>query len=211
MTLLNIRFAATTAIAVALAACSSDPSGNAAAGNAVADNVAENVVAENAAADLPANVSAPGQADPAPVAADVLTLEGLGPLRIGKPVPAGSGWAERGAQIPGACRTVSSPDVPGVYAIVIDGVVRRISAGERSKVKLIEGIGSGSTEQAVRAAFPGFRESPHKYVESPAKYLAAPNAESGDPALNFEINRDGKVSIVHVGTAPVLQYVEGCA
>ena len=35
--------------------------------------------------------------------------------------------------------------------------------------------------------------------------------ESGDPALNFEIGRDGKVSIVHVGTAPVLQYVEGCA
>jgi hypothetical protein len=106
---------------------------------------------------------------------------------------------------------VSSPDFPGVYSIVEEGKVRRITVGERSDVKLVEGIGVGAPETDVRAAFPGFRESPHKYVEPPAKYLTAPNAESGDPALRFETGADGKVSLIHVGTMPVLGYVEGCA
>ena len=126
-------------------------------------------------------------------------------------MPAGSGWAERGAQISDECRTVSSPDFPGVYVIVEGGKVRRITIGERSDVKLIEGIGTGSTEAEVRAAFPGFRLAAHKYVDPPAKYLTAPNAEGGDPALRFEIGEDSRVSLVHVGTMPVLGYVEGCA
>lgn len=100
---------------------------------------------------------------------------------------------------------------PGVYAIVERGVVRRISAGERSNVRLIEGIGSGSSEAEVRQAFPGFREEGHKYVAAPAKYLTAPGAERGDPAVRFEIGEDRTVSIVHIGTMPVLGYVEGCS
>lgn len=60
------------------------------------------------------------------------------------------------------------------------------------------------------AWFP-FPATPHKYEEAPAKYLTAPNVASGEPALRFEIGRDGKVSLIHVGTMPVLGYVEGCA
>ena len=147
----------------------------------------------------------------APPSSTTLTLEGLGALRIGQAVPAGSGWAERGAQISDECRTVSAPDFPGVYAIVEGGKVRRITVGERSDVKLVEGIGIGTTEAEVRAAFPGFRESGHAYVDPPAKYLTAPNAADGDVALRFEIGADARVSLVHVGTMPVLGYVEGCA
>lgn len=193
---------------LALAACSSEPA---------AEPQAEPATANESAALPPATptpapaaaVPAPTEAAPAP--ANVLTLEGLGPLKVGEPVPAGSGWAERLAQISDVCRTVSSPDVAGVYAIVEEGKVRRISAGKGSSVKLVEGIGVGASEAEVRAAFPGFRESPHKYVDAPAKYLTAPNAPGGDPALRFEIGQDGKVSLVHVGTMPVLGYVEGCA
>lgn len=180
-----------------LAACSSEPAEapNAAAG----------------AANEAAPPAAPSPTPDAPPAADVLTLEGLGALKVGQPVPADSGWAERGAQISDACRTVGSPDFPGVYAIVEEGRVRRITVGQRSDVELIEGIGVGATEAEVRAAFPGFRESAHKYVDAPAKYLTAPNADGGDPVLRFEIGEDGKVSLIHVGTMPVLGYVEGCA
>jgi hypothetical protein len=154
----------------------------------------------------------PGTVDTAERPADVLTLDGLGALQIGQPVPSGSSWAERGAQIPGsACKTLSSPDFPGAYAIVEGGEVRRISVGDRSGVKVIEGIGPGSTEAAVRQAFPGFRETPHKYVEAPGKYLTAPGAEEGGPALRFEIGQEGTVSIVHAGLWPQLGYVEGCA
>jgi hypothetical protein len=138
-------------------------------------------------------------------------LEGLGDLRIGQPIPANSTWAERGAQASDTCRTISSPDLPGVYAIVERGKVRRITAGQRSTVRLAENIGVGSTEKEVHDWFAGFRAEPHEYMGAPAKYLTAPNASSGDPALRFEIGEDGKVSLIHVGTMPVLGYVEGCA
>jgi hypothetical protein len=159
-------------------------------------------------APIPPPARAPAEAR---VSKNVLTLEGLGALKIGEPIPAGSLWRQRGAQISGSCSTVSSPNFPGVYAIIEGAKVRRITIGESSKVKLIEGIGTGASEADVRAAFPGFREEPHAYVDKPAKYLTAPNAPTGDSALRFEIGGNGKVSSVHVGTMPVLGYVEGCA
>ena len=79
--------------------------------------------------------------------ADVLALEGLGALKIGEPVPKDSDWASRGAQESDACTSVTSPDYPGVYAIVEQGKVRRITVGQRSDVKLIEGIGVGASDR----------------------------------------------------------------
>jgi hypothetical protein len=191
------------AFLLCLAACSPEPAG-----------APEDASGTATVRTPPASASpSPAPTPPAdtPPAANVLTLEGLGMLKIGQAVPAGSGWAERGAQISDECRTVSSPAFPGVYAIVEGGKLRRVTVGERSDVKLAEGIGAGATEAQVRAAFPGFREEPHEYVEPPAKYLTAPNAAGGDPALRFEIGADARVSLIHVGTMPVLGYVEGCA
>lgn len=185
------------------AACSSDPA------DAPGQDLAQG--AETAAAPAgPAPSLAPDRAEGS-ASPDTLTLVGLDTLRIGEPVPADGSWGERGAQIPGSCRTISSADFPGAYAIAENGVIRRITIGSQSTVKLSEGIGIGASEADVRAAFPGFREEPHKYVESPGKYITAPNAASGDPALRFEIGQEGKVNLIHIGTMPVLGYVEGCA
>ncbi len=186
-----------------LGACSPGPADD-------APNEAAMVANENVSVATAPEPAAPEPADAA-VTPNTLTLAGLGALRIGQAVPAGSGWAERGAQVSDECRTISSPDFPGAYAIVEGGKVRRITVGERSDVKLAEDIGVGATEAEVRAAFPGFRESNHAYVDQPAKYLTAPNVAGGDPALRFEIGADARVSLVHIGTMPVLGYVEGCA
>ena len=197
----------TAVLAVALAACSTEPA--APTENAVTNN---SVVAETSAptpvvsSDQPARPAAE-TAKPS----SVLALEGLGDLTIGKPVPAGSRWAERGAQASDTCHILSSPDYPGVYAIAEGGKVRRITLGNRSSVKLAEGIGVGATEADVKQWFPSFRVAPHEYEAAPAKYLTAPNAPSGDSALRFEIGTDGKVSLIHIGTMPVLGYVEACA
>jgi hypothetical protein len=164
------------------------------------------------AATAPATAPATPTPAPTPTAATkVIGLEGLGDLKIGQPVPLGGTWAERGAQTGDSCRTVSSPDYPGVYAIVTDGKVQRITVGQRSDVKLVEGVGVGSPEKDVKSWFGGFREEPHKYEAAPAKYLTAPNVASGDPAVRFEIGQDGKVKLIHVGVMPVLGYVEGCS
>jgi len=143
--------------------------------------------------------------------AKIVDLEGLGELRIGQGLPKAGSWTPRGAQIEGSCLTVSSPEYPGVYAIVTGGKVRRITIGQRSDVKLVEGIGVGSSEKAVLDRFPGFREEPHKYEEAPAKYLTTPGAGGGGAALRFEIGQDRKIRMFHVGVMPVLAYVEGCA
>ena len=202
--------APTLALVLALAACS--PAADTPAADAPAANIAVPApAATGAAAAAPATV-ATDRPVPAPSAAagtKTIGLEGLGTLRIGQPAP--TGWAERGAQTSAACRTVTSPDYPGVYAIVTEGKVRRITVGKRSDVTLVEGIGVGASEKDVAKWFAGFRSEPHKYEESPAKYLTAPNAAGGDPALRFEIAQDGRVSMIHVGTAPVLFYVEGCS
>ncbi len=161
----------------------------------------------------PATPVAPEKAAPTPdpvPSANTLTLAGLGDLRIGKPVPAGSSWSAEGAQASDSCIVLASPDYPGAYAITEGGKVRRISIGQRSKIKLAEGIGVGATEAAVKQDFP-FPATPHKYVDAPGKYLTAPNADSGDPALMFEIDSDGRVSQMHVGTMPTLGYVEACS
>lgn len=176
-------------------------------------------LAEETAATGEPETTATVGASPAPSAVTATTpasdhtlrLEGLGALNIGEPVPEQSGWKERGAQASDECRIISSPHYPGAYAIVEGGKVRRITIGEGSDVKLAEGIGVGASEAEVKSWFGGFREEGHAYENAPAKYLTAPNARSGDPALRFEIGQDGKVSFIHVGTMPVLGYVEGCA
>ena len=184
-----------------LAACNSQPAPESAPEDQAADALPVPPV------EPKASPAAPEQAAPDP---NILRLEGLGDLRIGEKVPAGSSWAVRGAQASDACLVLSSPDYPGAYAIVEGDKVRRISIGQRSRVKLVEGIGPGATEAEVTQYFP-FPATPHKYVDAPGKYLTAPNAASGDPALRFEIGSDGKVSQIHVGTMPVLGYVEACS
>ena len=195
------------AVALALAACSSGQP------PAADDESRDSAAPVNAADATAANTADPAPSVPPPPvpAARLLMLEGLGDLRIGQPIPADSKWAERGGQASDTCRIIASPDFPGVYAIVEGGRVRRITAGQGSTVRLAEKIGVGSTEKEVRGWFAGFRAEPHEYQAAPAKYLTAPNAASGDPALRFEIGEDGKVALVHVGTMPVLGYVEGCA
>ena len=138
-----------------------------------------------------------------------LTLEGLGDLRIGSPVPSGSSFASSGTPMPGSdCRILSSPQVPGAYVLVEGGTVRRITLHGDAEARLVEGIGVGSSEAEVRSAFPGFVETPAKYVEAPAKELTQPGE---DPRLRFEIDSDGRVDSVHVGVMPQLGYVEGCS
>lgn len=192
----NKAHMASLALAVlALGACSQDPENP---GEPATGDTGESTTVE---ATEPVGANPEGDAT-------TLRLEGLGDLTIGKPIPAGSTWAVRGAQISESCQTASSPDFPGAYAIVTGEGVRRITISNDSDITLIEGIGPGSTEAEVLAAFPGFVASPHKYVEAPAKYLTQPG---NDPRLLFELDADGKVGLVHVGMMPELGFVEGCA
>ena len=194
MKTLTLMLAPVSALAL-LAACSS-PADDEAAAPTDGD-----IAAEASTSSTPTPSATPTQAS-----AKTLTLDGLGGLTIGKPVPAGSSFTAGEGQIGNGCETLSSPDWPGVYAMRTGGAIKRISVSDGSGVTLEEGVGPGSSIEDVRAAFPGFRETPHKYTEG--RYLTQPGT---DPRLRFETDPDGTVTIVHVGVMPELGYVEGCA
>ena len=158
----------------------------------------------------PTAAPAPGEASGPAAGGRVLSLEGLGTLRLGQPLPPGGSWAERGAQTSDACRVISSPDYPKVYAITEGGKVRRITLSEGANVKTIEGVSPGSTRAQVDEAFPGLRETPHKYV-SGGSYLTSPGVKDGELGVRIEMNPQGRVTAVHFGTMPVLGYVEACS
>jgi hypothetical protein len=178
---------------------------------ACADSAEDEPVPEPAPteqASAPATTAAePPEAAP-DSSANVLTPDGLGPLVVGKPIPAGSSWAVRGAQASDTCLLASSPGFPNAYAIVEGGVVRRITATTGSELMLANGVKTGMSEDEVRALMGPLRAEPHVYVDDPAKYLfeAAPN-----PRVMIEIGAEGDVTEIHVGTMPVLGYVEACS
>ena len=198
---------------------------------AIAWALALSLVACGEAPDVraPANESAPPStgtaADPANAvtadrgptpAAPVLQAAGYDTIRIGDPPSAADGYAlTDDGSYEDSCRIYSSDRLANFYAIVEDGRVMRLTAFHRpgtggETIRTDRGIGPGSTEAEVRAAFSPLREQPHHYVEAPAKDLFFGGTET-EPGLRFEIGADGKVSALHAGLMPVLAYVEGCS
>lgn len=197
---MNIQLSAAALLLALLTGCS-DPSDVSASHQSEAD-----------AASAPTSDPADERASPGEIAGSsaptpVLELTGIGPLVIGESVPAGSGFDGASAAPGSTCRLFTSADMPGVIALTENGVIRRITITEKSKVALEEGVAVGSTREEVLKAFPGFVQTAHKYEAAPAGYLTQPGK---DPRLSFEIGGDDRVQAIHVGLMPQLAYVEGC-
>jgi len=169
----------------------------------------------------------PAATPPAP-SADALTPTGWGPLKIGmtKPeiVAAVGDRADpnsTGGPDPASCDEFHPAKAPeGLYVMIEDGKLARITLTELAKLKTADGFGVGDDPAAIKT-FYGARATiePHKYQEKPAEYITV--WESGaskekyvqDPAARgyvYEVDGTGKVGAVHAGS-PAIQYVEGCA
>lgn len=176
---------------------------------------------QDAAAAAPAD---PG--DGAPQAL-VLTANGYGPLRIGMrldEVNAAMGPDDNpddfGGPEPESCDMFHPENAPaGMFVMIENGALTRISLGEGSPTATAEGLSVGDPAADVRAAYADrLRAEPHNYVDPPGEYLtawtsgasAAPYTQ--DPAargIRYEIGMDGNVEVIHAG-GPSIQYVEGC-
>ncbi|AQR62187.1 hypothetical protein BZG35_11435 [Brevundimonas sp. LM2] len=180
-------------------------------------------------------IETPAIVPPAPAAAtapaaNVLTAQGYGPLRIGMTraevvtalgddaSPNTAGGAE-----PEVCDVWRPEQAPeGVLVMIQDGVLTRISVARTTAWKTDRGFGVGDTAAAIKAAYgPLVVAQPHKYSAPPAEDLFV--WQTGGPAtageyvqdaaargIRYEIGSDGKVSMVHVG-GPAIQLVEGCS
>lgn len=188
--------------------------------------VGENVQANGAGAAAAPAASTP-LAEPKPAAADVLTPEGFGPLRIGmsraevvQAMGEDSNPEAVGGPDPESCDEFRPARAPkGMLVMIEKGRLTRISLGQGATTRTDRGIGIGATADAVRAAYgPGTTiTQPHKYAPPPGEYITywAGGPRKGyvqDPAARgivHSIEQTRRVGQIHAG-GPSVQYVEGC-
>jgi hypothetical protein len=195
--------------ALALAACSPAPDEPTAPAEATAE-------------PAPAPADAPSPA----ITFDVLTPDGIGPLKIGMSqadviAAVGDTRTLDAADLPGECREFQPLRAPdGLWVMIESGRLTRISLAEMSTLKTDKGLGLGDAADAVKTAYgPEAKASPHKYQDAPAEYVTwwrgGPRAgqymqDGTARGIVYEIDGTGKVGAIHAG-GPSIQYVEGCA
>ena len=209
-----IRLTAVSAVAlITLAACGRD----------------ERPTAEAPQEAPPVAMAPAAPTPPVTPAADpnILTAEGLGPVRIGMSrADLVKVWGEDsqpnavGGPEPEVCDQFHPVRAPqGINVMIQDGKLTRITLMRDAKIKTDRGFGLGDTAMAVKQAYGGaIFAQPHKYQPAPGEDLFA-WARGGstnyvtDPSargVRYEIGTDGKVMAIHAGD-PSIQLVEGCS
>lgn len=176
----------------------------------------------NAPEPAPPTSAPPAPQTPEP-AANSLTANGYGPLRIGMTraeiITAMGEDANPdavGGPDPASCDMFRPSQAPeGLLVMVEDGVLTSVHLGRNTAVRTDRGLAIGDTAVTVKQAYgTAAQVSPHKYVEAPAEYITVWTTadHDGDAArgLRYEIGDDGRVQGIAVG-GPSIQYVEGCA
>lgn len=171
----------------------------------------------------PAPAPAPAPAPGAPVsAADKLTAQGYGPLRIGMTraeVEAALGPDANpgavGGPDPESCDMFRPERAPeGLLVMVQDGVLTSVWLSRNTSVETDRALNVGDPAAEVKRVYGAAAEvTPHKYVEAPAEYITvwstADHQSAAARGLKYEIGRDGRVQSI-AGGGPSIAYVEGC-
>jgi hypothetical protein len=140
--------------------------------------------------------------------------EGAGPVEVGMTldeVEAATSSAVRPLGPPAegsACAYVTVAGTPKGLAFMVDGNrVVRVDVHDESPVRTLEGAGIGSTEDEVKALYPGLRVEPAKYLEGGHDLV-----HTASPTTKIIFETDGaKVLAFHAGKEPQVSYVEGCS
>lgn len=139
----------------------------------------------------------------------VLSEKGYGPLHTGMSKSAlkrrVGATAEEG-QV-GACEQIDLVDHPGVVVMFEQGKLARVTI--HSDIKTDRGIGLGSEEAVVRAAYAPLQVEPHAYSDPPAAYLTYWRVPTRQ-GIRFETDEARKVSVIHVGDDSI-RLLEGCS
>lgn len=180
--------------------------------------------------EAPARPPEPASAPAAPTAtgtpvsaANKLTAEGYGPLRIGMTraeVEAALGPDANpeavGGPDPASCdmfRPARAPE--GLLAMVENGVLTSVWVSRNAAVETDRALNVGDTAAEVKRVYGAAAEiMPHKYADAPSEYITVWSTTDHQSAaargLKYEIGQDGRVQSI-AGGGPSIQYVEGCA
>ena len=108
------------------------------------------------------------------------------------------------------CHELLLPAQPGLYVMIQEGVVSRITLSEPGPIRTDRGLGVGAREADVIKAYgEGLEVTPHKYEDEPAHYLTFWTLP-GKRGVRYETDRQGVVTTIHAGDDSI-QLVEGCA
>jgi len=173
-------------------------------------------------ADAPAAPTSPAEPATSAPAANTLTAQGFGPLRIGMTkaeVEAALGPDANpeavGGPDPESCDMFRPERAPeGMLVMLQDGVLTSIWLSRNTTIATDRGLKVGDPAAEVKRVYGATAEVvPHKYSEAPAEYVSVwATADQQGPAargLKYEIGLDGNVQTIAAG-GPSIQYVEGC-
>ena len=210
-----LRPIACAALVAITAACSSDRD------NSFSADTSTVGTAPDAGVPDTSDATSSGTAAAAQPTDGVLTADGWGPLRIGMTraeivAAAGDDATPEavGGPEPDRCDQFHPSRAPvGLLVMVEEGVLTRISISRNSDITTPEGFSVGDAGSRVLGAL-GSRADvePHKYWQSPAKYLTVwrESESSGERrGIRYEIDQEDRVVHVHAGTRSI-EYVEGC-
>ncbi|WP_439477363.1 hypothetical protein [Brevundimonas sp.] len=161
----------------------------------------------------PAPAPEPAPRAETPPAADVLTAQGFGLLRIGMTraevetaFGPDSSPAAVGGPDPESCDIFHPARAPqGLMVMVEDGVLTSIWLRTGSTLKTDRGFGVGDAATAIKAAYgPLAHVSPHKYAEAPAEYITT---WSVGGAAGYVENPAARGIAYHVGTSGLVEHV----
>jgi hypothetical protein len=154
-------------------------------------------------------------ADAAPAPRWQLTVDGVGPVKIGMTQARVSKLLKtkltgQPVEDEETCVEKGTAKYPGLFFMFEGGKVTRISLSEPSKIRTQRGIGIGATAAEVRRAYPkGLAAEVHEYVGAPGEYLTFWTVRN-KRGIRFETDEKRRVQVIHAGTGSI-QYIEGCA
>lgn len=175
------------------------------------------------APERPAAPSGPTEAGAPVSAADKLTAQGFGALRIGMTraeVVAAMGPDANpeavGGPDPESCDMFRPERAPeGLLVMVEDGVLTSVWISRNTAIETDRALNVGDPAAEVKRVYGAAAVvEPHKYAPAPAEYITVwSTTERRGPAargLTYQIGADGRVQSI-AGGGPSIQYVEGCA
>lgn len=214
-----VRAVALAALVAMTATCSADTPDSS---SAAASPDSGSGVSPPGASDT-SHINAAAASDTAPSVQpreDLITSDGWGPLRIGMTraeIVAAAGEDANpeavGGPDPERCDQFRPSSAPvGLLVMVEDGILTRISVSRDFDIATPEGIRVGDTATSVLEAYDARATvTPHKYWQSPAKYIDVwvVTSSSERRGIRYEVGPENTVVHIHAG-GPSIEYVEGC-
>jgi hypothetical protein len=144
-------------------------------------------------------------------------LRGVGPVRYGMTLAEasralGEDLSTKGEHGSGCSYAFPKSAPVGVSFLVEGGLVERVDV-RAGMVQTVSGAHIGSTEEEVKALYPGRIEvKEHPYTGPQGHYLIFVPQAPADSAFRIVFETDGHaVTVYRAGRRPAVEYIEGCA